>query len=323
MPSCRGSANVRKLSGAANRNPARWVDPHRATSPPRTRSPAPPRTLDTPPDGVRCRGVLAGARAQRVGAEHLGRSATVHVTRYVARTRTDVTRPSQRRDWNRAICIRYRREHLPCHHLSRSPRGVPLFTERIEVGMHVDDRALNGLIEESQDLQSDAMHQNGGIVVHLRDIAEDERGKERDPDIVAAFNDSRRELLGGFGRGAGRIGGRGLLAGGIGAALAALLAAPASADKALDIQILQTASSLEVLAVATYGAALTLPFIKDGNPRRREVRPDDDEAARRAPQALSRRRPRRSAAPSRPMPTRSTSPSSSRPRPASRRRPTS
>ena len=29
---------------------------------------------------------------------------------------------------------------------------------------------------------------------------------------------------------------------------------------------LQTAVSLELLAVATYGAALTLPFIKDGNP---------------------------------------------------------
>ena len=47
--------------------------------------------------------------------------------------------------------------------------------------------------------------------------------------------------------------------------LAALLAGPAAADKKLDVQILQTASSLEVLAVATYGAALTLPFIKNGN----------------------------------------------------------
>jgi hypothetical protein len=32
------------------------------------------------------------------------------------------------------------------------------------------------------------------------------------------------------------------------------------------VQILQTASSLEVLAVATYGAALGLDFIKNGNP---------------------------------------------------------
>ena len=37
---------------------------------------------------------------------------------------------------------------------------------------------------------------------------------------------------------------------------------PGGADEALDIQILQTASSLENLAVATYGAALELPFIR-------------------------------------------------------------
>lgn len=132
--------------------------------------------------------------------------------------------------------------------------------------MRIDDRALNGLIEESQDLQSDAMHQNDGIVAGLRDIAADQRHEEQDPDLAAAFNDSRRDLVSNFGRGAGRVGVGGLLAGGIGAALAALLVQPAGADTALDVQILQTASSLEVLAVATYGAALTLPFIKDGNP---------------------------------------------------------
>ena len=132
--------------------------------------------------------------------------------------------------------------------------------------MHIDDRALNGLIEESQDLQSDAMHQTNGIVADLRDIAADTRHDERDPDLAVAFNDSRRDLVSSFGRETGSIGGKGLLAGGIGAALVALLAAPAGADTALDTQILQTASSLEVLAVATYGAALTLPFIKDGNP---------------------------------------------------------
>ena len=33
----------------------------------------------------------------------------------------------------------------------------------------------------------------------------------------------------------------------------------------MDVQMLQTASSLETLAVATYKAALTLPFIAQGN----------------------------------------------------------
>jgi hypothetical protein len=40
----------------------------------------------------------------------------------------------------------------------------------------------------------------------------------------------------------------------------------AAADGDIDVMQLQTAVSLELLAVATYGAALTLPFIKDGNP---------------------------------------------------------
>ncbi len=132
--------------------------------------------------------------------------------------------------------------------------------------MRIDDRALTGLIEESQDLQSDAMHQNNDNVADLRDLAADTRHEEQDPEAAVALNNSRRDLVSSFSRETGSIGGKGLLAGGIGAALVALLAAPAGADTALDTQILQTASSLEVLAVATYGAALTLPFIKDGNP---------------------------------------------------------
>jgi hypothetical protein len=56
-----------------------------------------------------------------------------------------------------------------------------------------------------------------------------------------------------------------LIAGGFGAMFAGLLAAPAYADTPLDVQVLQTASSLERLAVNTYAAALTLPFISGGN----------------------------------------------------------
>ncbi len=128
--------------------------------------------------------------------------------------------------------------------------------------MNIDDRELNRLIVESQDLQSDAMHHNAAVVADLRDVAADRRKEAVDPAQVAEFNEGRRGLIS---RLAESNGGKGLLAGGVGAALVALLAQPAAADKALDVQILQTASSLEVLAVATYGAALTLPFIKDGN----------------------------------------------------------
>ena len=60
--------------------------------------------------------------------------------------------------------------------------------------------------------------------------------------------------------------GRILGVGAVGAALAGIFANPVRADEALDVQMQETSSSLEVLAVATYGAALTLPFIIDGNP---------------------------------------------------------
>ena len=52
-----------------------------------------------------------------------------------------------------------------------------------------------------------------------------------------------------------------LAAAGLGTAMVALLASPAFADKTMDVQMLQTAASIENLAVATYETALTLDFI--------------------------------------------------------------
>jgi len=69
-------------------------------------------------------------------------------------------------------------------------------------------------------------------------------------------NEARRAVLSRIGRGAGGGVARSLLTGGFGGLLAGLLATPARADVALDVQILQTASSLEALAVATYASAL-------------------------------------------------------------------
>jgi hypothetical protein len=59
-----------------------------------------------------------------------------------------------------------------------------------------------------------------------------------------------------MGFGASGIAARGVLGAGFGGLFAGLLATPARADTPLDIQILQTASSLERLAVNTYGVAL-------------------------------------------------------------------
>ena len=130
----------------------------------------------------------------------------------------------------------------------------------------IDVRQLDELIEESQDLQSDAMRDVKATLPELAEIGEQRRGTGTDPDLVSRYNLNRRGLLQRMGIGAGGVATRGLLAGGFGSLLAGVLATPARADKPLDVQILQTASSLEVLAVATYGAALTLPFIKSGNP---------------------------------------------------------
>lgn len=63
---------------------------------------------------------------------------------------------------------------------------------------------------------------------------------------------------------------RTILAGGAGALVAGLLAAPAApaaaADKALDVRILQTASSVEVLTVAAYTTFLSIEAVRGGNP---------------------------------------------------------
>jgi len=129
--------------------------------------------------------------------------------------------------------------------------------------MSLDERTFGEVIEESHDLQSDAIRQAHAAVPELVEVREERRGDPVDPADVRKHDDSRRELVHDLGLSPGVR--TGILAGGFGALLAGILASPASADEDLDVQILQTASSLEVLAVATYGAALTLPFIKDGN----------------------------------------------------------
>jgi len=134
--------------------------------------------------------------------------------------------------------------------------------------MSVDDRALGELIEESEDLQSDAMQHARSTIPDLEDVREESRREAVDPDDIARFDENRKRVVKDLGLGAGGFARTGALAGGLGAALAALIAAPAvggGKDKKLDVQILQTASSLEILAVATYEAALGLPFIMDGN----------------------------------------------------------
>jgi rubrerythrin len=78
---------------------------------------------------------------------------------------------------------------------------------------------------------------------------------------VAEFQRDRQQLIHRVAKAVGGVFG-------IGAVSSAFAgtAAAAAADGDIDVMQLQTAVSLELLAVATYEAALTLPFIKDGNP---------------------------------------------------------
>lgn len=131
--------------------------------------------------------------------------------------------------------------------------------------MRIDEHAVSELIVESEDLQADALRDTTASIRDLAEVREARRGEEIDPDQARRFGLGRRKLLGRLAAMGGGVAGAGLLGGGIGAVAASILARPAAADQPLDIQILQTASSLERLAVNTYGVALTLPFIKNGN----------------------------------------------------------
>lgn len=126
---------------------------------------------------------------------------------------------------------------------------------RSQDGPKIDTGTFDLLMEESRDLHVDAMKVARESLPELATIRE-ERGPEIDTEEIDRFNEARRGVLARMGYGASGLAARTLLGGGFGGLFAGLLATPARADQALDVQILQTASSLEALAVATYSVAL-------------------------------------------------------------------
>jgi rubrerythrin len=123
--------------------------------------------------------------------------------------------------------------------------------------MSIDERALKQLIEQSEDVQADAMRATRAPLAELTDQGLERRAHGgEDLDETRQFQSHRNQLLK-----TGAFSGGLLAAAGFGAALISLSASPAWADKSSDVQMLQTAASIENLAVATYGTALTLPFI--------------------------------------------------------------
>src|SRR5665213_2619905 len=126
-----------------------------------------------------------------------------------------------------------------------------------EDGADIDPGAMNTLIEESQDIHRDAMAATTMSLDEMVDTGMEARARgEVDLDESREVAARRSRLLTGAAFGGGL-----LAAAGIGAALQGVFASPAFAASATDVQILQTAASIEALAVATYQTALTLPFI--------------------------------------------------------------
>lgn len=120
-------------------------------------------------------------------------------------------------------------------------------------------REVDHLLAESRDLHSHARADAPDVLDGFRQVAFERRHDGVDLDQIERYNASRRRFLA-SGLAAG------LFAGSMGSALAALVARPAAADTPLDIQILQTAASLETVAVSMYQAALELSVIKSSPP---------------------------------------------------------
>jgi ferritin-like protein len=119
--------------------------------------------------------------------------------------------------------------------------------------MTADPRALTELLEESQDLQADALRPTHEALDEL--VERSHTSVEEDPAANRAFHEEHQRSL------RSSLGATTLLGAAGGVALVGVLASAASAASSSDVQILQTAASIENLAVATYKTALTLPYI--------------------------------------------------------------
>jgi hypothetical protein len=124
--------------------------------------------------------------------------------------------------------------------------------------VEIDETALNGLIEKSQDTHADALRAAQEPLADMVDLGRQTRaGSAPDADENRAFAGENRRRLASVAKRAGGL----LAATGLIGAIADYIGSPAFAASGTDVQVLQTASSIEVLAVSTYKTALGLPYI--------------------------------------------------------------
>jgi hypothetical protein len=119
--------------------------------------------------------------------------------------------------------------------------------------MTADPRALAELLQESQDLHADGMRPTHAALDELVELSHS--STHEDSASNAAFHDEQQHSL------RSSLGATTLLGAAGGVALVGILASAAGASSSKDVQVLQTAASIENLAVATYTTALTLPYI--------------------------------------------------------------
>jgi hypothetical protein len=109
------------------------------------------------------------------------------------------------------------------------------------------------LLEESQDLQADALRPTHEALDELVELSHSSR--DGDPAENLDFHQEHQRSL------RASLNATTILGAAGGVALVGVLASAAGASSSSDVQILQTAASIENLAVATYKTALTLPYI--------------------------------------------------------------
>jgi Ferritin-like domain len=119
--------------------------------------------------------------------------------------------------------------------------------------MTPDPSALGELLEESQDLQADALRPTHDALDELVELSHS--ADEHDRAANVAFHEEHQRSL------RSSLAATSVLGAAGGVALVGVLASAAAAASSSDVQILQTAASIENLAVSTYKTALTLPYI--------------------------------------------------------------
>lgn len=125
--------------------------------------------------------------------------------------------------------------------------------------MSIDDQALKSLIDESADIQSDAMRTTRAGLADMVEQGLDNRAEGAyEPDAIRAYQDERRRLL------SNSLLGLGALAGtAFSVAMFQMFTQPAFAASSPDVQSGQTAASIENLAIAVYNTAAGLSFMKN------------------------------------------------------------